>query len=418
MVAWKSKTTRWVLIAICGVTVIVFSLMHVFRVNATRLPPSEKQWPVSVITLPEPGSHTPHLFLYGRVDHSDLTQLSAGVSSTVSRVLVKEGDQIKSGQLLIELSSREYQLALRLHESDLAHLQSELESEVAHLKRLENNRDHQKQLLDLAQASLDRYNSLNQKNYVSAEELSAKQREFNLRSMAYHNSLEDVRLSQHEQDRLKLRAEKLMVQIQKDQINVDHCYIQSPVLGQVTKIAVAKGERAISGNFVIEIMPSEKKEVHALIPLAYAPIIQNNLDLNLPITAQWPLNGSTIVLDLIRLTPYVKEAQAGQEGIFVAPLDDASLVMGVHAPVTVDLPAVDSSYVIPESALYHDSQVYVVDKNRLHAVHVNVLGSIYNDRKRNYVIKSDDLTTGQHILTVQLPQAVNGLLVSITPQGS
>ena len=186
----------------------------------------------------------------------------------------------------------------------------------------------------------------------------------------------------------------------------------------MTKIAVAKGERAISGNFVIEIMPSEKKEVHALIPLAYAPIIQNNLDLNLPITAQWQLNGSTIVLDLIRLTPYVKEAQAGQEGIFVAPLDDASLVMGVHAPVTVDLPAVDSSYVIPESALYHDSQVYVVDKNRLHAVHVNVLGSIYNDRKRNYVIKSDDLTTGQHILTVQLPQAVNGLLVSITPQGS
>ena len=418
MVAWKSKTTHWVLIAICGVTVIVFSLMHVFRVNATRLPPSEKQWPVSVITLPEPGSHAPHLFLYGRVDHSDLTQLSAGVSSTVSRVLVKEGDQVKSGQLLIQLSSRKFELTLRLHQSDLAHVQSELESEVAHLKQLEDNRDHQKQLLDLAQVSLDRYNSLHQKNYVSKEELSAKQREFNLRSMAYRNSLEDVRLSQHEQALLKLRSEKLMVQIQKDQLDIDHCRIQSPVAGQVTKIAVAKGERAISGSFVIEIMPSQKKEVHALIPLSYVPIIQNNLDLNMPITAQWQLNGSTIVLDLMRLTPYVKEAQAGQEGIFVAPLDDASLVMGVHAPVTVDLPAVDSSYVIPEAALYHDSQVYVVDNNRLRAVHVNVLGSIYNDRKRDYVIRSGGLTTGQQIITTQLPQAVNGLLVTITSQGS
>ena len=200
-------------------------------------------------------------------------------------------------------------------------------------------------------------------------------------------------------------------------IDIDHCSIQSPVSGQVTKVAVAQGERAVLGEFLIEVMPSQKKEVHALIPLAYVPIIQKNLDLNMPITAQWQLNGSTVFLDLIRLTPYVKEAQAGQEGIFVASLNDASLVMGVHAPVTVDLPAVESSYVIPESSLYHDSQVYVVDNNRLRAIHVDVLGTIYSDRKRDYVIRSDDLMSGLQLLTVQLPQAVNGLLVSITPQG-
>ena len=91
--------------------------------------------------------------------------------------------------------------------------------------------------------------------------------------------------------------------------------------------------------------------------------------------------------------------------------------MGVHAPVTVDLPAVELSYVIPESSLYHDSQVYIVDNNRLRAIHVDVLGTIYSDRKRDYVIRSDDLMSGLQVLTVQLPQAVNGLLVSITPQG-
>ncbi len=416
--AWQSKKTRWFVIAICLVGSGVFAFMHVYRVQASRLPVQEKPWPVSVLTLSSPSSHVPHLFLYGRVDHSELTQLSAAVSSTVSRVVVKEGDEVEAGQLLIELNSKSYVLARNIHESDLDHVQSELQSEQVNLDRLQKNRHHQKKLLDLAQASLNRYHSLSEQNYVSGEELNAKQREFNLRSMQYHNSLDDIKLSHQQMVRLKVRAKKLSYLIEKDQINLDHCHLKSPVAGQVTKLSVAMGERVLPGDFMVEVIPLQQKEVHALIPLSQVPVIQHSLDVGQAVTAKWQYNDKTIILDLIRLTPYVKDAQAGQEAIFQAFSEDSSLVMGVHAPVTVNLPAVNSSYVVPEAALYHDRQVYVVDNHRLRAVHVKVLGSIYNKRQRDYIIQSEGLSAGQQLITIQLPQAINGLLVSIKTKGT
>ena len=411
----------WVLPAIILIIgCLVFIAMHVYRVQASRSPFQEKQWPVHAITLPQASSHVPHLFLYGKVDHSSLVQLSSAVSTSVQEVLIKEGDQVTSGQLLIQLDDHEFQLTKKIHQADLTHVKSELASEQLNLDRLQHNIKHQKQLLDLVQASLKRYQSLTGQAYVSQEELNAKQREFNLRSIQYKDSLHEIDQSHQQLLRLSSRIEKVQHQVDQDDINIESCSVISPVSGQVTQLPTVVGEEVLSGHLLTEVMPTLDKEVHVTIPSIKIPIItqaKNNGD---TITAEWRTQTNNASLSLIRLTPYVAPGQAGQEAIFSVNSDDAAdFIMGTHAAVVINLPAVDNSFIVPESALYHQQQVYMIDNSRLRAVNVVVKGSIYQGGQRDYVVQSEELGSDQSILVSQIPQAVTGLKVSVieTSQG-
>lgn len=88
--------------------------------------------------------------------------------------------------------------------------------------------------------------------------------------------------------------------------------------------------------------------------------------------------------------------------------------------MVINLPAIDNSFTVPESALYHQQQVYMIDNKRLCAVNVVVKGSVYQDEQRDYVVQSEELGSNQSILVSQIPQAVAGLKVSVikTSQGS
>jgi len=407
------KSFHWgIVILVCGLSIL--TLMHVFRHEPARLPQKEKQWPVHAMTLPKPSSHTPHLFLYGKVDHSSLVQLSSAVSTSVQDVLVKEGDRVTSGQLLIQLDDHEFQLTKKIHQADLTHVKSELTSEQLNLDRLQHNIKHQKQLLDLVQASLERYQSLTGKKYVSQEELNVKQREFNLRSIQYKDSLHEIDQSHQQLVRLSSRIEKIQHQVDQDNINIDSCSIVTPVSGQITQLPTVVGEEVLSGHLLTEVMPTLNKEVHVIIPSIKVPLITKAINKGDRITAEWRSQSDVASLSLVRLTPYVAPGQAGQEAIFsVDPEDAADFVMGTHAAVVINLPTVDNSFIVPESALYHQQQIYKIDDNRLRAVNVVVMGSIYQNKQRDYVIQTEELSPNQSILVSQIPQAVTGLKVSV-----
>ena len=79
----------------------------------------EKVWPVSVIDV-RPSSRRPELTLFGRVESPRSANLTAALTADVVDVMVREGESVEKGQLLVKLDDRDSVLLLRQREAERA----------------------------------------------------------------------------------------------------------------------------------------------------------------------------------------------------------------------------------------------------------------------------------------------------------
>ncbi len=104
--------------ALLGLTVFAGFMLVATLVVATAPSPQpqerlEKAWPVS-ITVAEPGSMTPTLVTFGKVESRQVANLKTSITAPVDKLLVAEGEWVNEGQPLIALEQRELKLALTM----------------------------------------------------------------------------------------------------------------------------------------------------------------------------------------------------------------------------------------------------------------------------------------------------------------
>ena len=92
-------------IVIFIVAIAFFTVMLSTREVADEIKFKEHVWRIEQ-TIVEKQRLSPSITLYGRIESHDLLNAAAPVSSQVEKVLIKEGQHIKKGQLMLVL---EYQ---------------------------------------------------------------------------------------------------------------------------------------------------------------------------------------------------------------------------------------------------------------------------------------------------------------------
>lgn len=123
---FSKKTTPW-LVLILGMT--VYLILNVTRPDPTAFEVRERIWQVDGIQV-QPNRLAPTLTLYGTVGSPNLMKASAPGKSRVTRVLVKEGQRIKEGELLLELDSRDFTPKVNQTKAQIAELEAEISSEI------------------------------------------------------------------------------------------------------------------------------------------------------------------------------------------------------------------------------------------------------------------------------------------------
>ena len=124
------------------------------------------------------------------------------------------------------------------------------------------------------------------------------------------------------------------------------------------------------------------------------------------------VDGRDIELD--RLSAEVATGSTGVDGLFRFVDSDYLPEPGRTISVALTLPELSDVIALPPVALYGTDRIYRVTDARLEAVSVNHLGYRTNsDKKREILIKSDQLNAGDKIITTQLPNAVSGMLVEV-----
>ena len=159
----------------------------------------------------------------GRIVPKSKVDISADITGRIVSIPVKEGQMVTKGTLLLRIDPSQYEAAV-------ARAQAMLSSAEASALQARANRDQ-------AKRALDRANALKQTapNLLSDEQLEQAQTQYDV-AEALANSAEH----QVSQARAGLR---------EAQDALAKTVLRSPIVGQVTRVAVEEGEVAVPGTF-------------------------------------------------------------------------------------------------------------------------------------------------------------------------
>lgn len=406
----KSFFKRFLPALILILGLICYGLLALFKPRPQPRPVVVKPLIVQAAVLKK-GRYRPNLLLYATVQSTQHATLSARVSSVVDRILVRDGDRVHQGQLLVQLDSADLKLAVKRARADLIDIRAKrglqqvsLQSEKAALLK-------QKSALRIVQRGLNRLVILSQKQFLSQdrldkEKLSLKQQELAVSAAQRQVDTLESQLQQSQATLMRVDAQLKMAENQ-----LRYSRVTAPFSGVITKMEAAKGEHVNVGRALLDIMSSADVEVRALIPSDQ--LVQLSRAQRSRLTATALLSNKHYALSFVRLAGRIRLGQLGREGVFKVNQASFPAVKGQVFHVVLSLLPRDNSFVLPLSALYGNNKIYLVKDGRLQKTRVTLLGRQYIDvNTTRFVFSNLGLKTGDRVLTTALPNAINGLAVT------
>jgi HlyD family secretion protein len=208
------KRTKWIIVGVAGLVVV--------GVAATSLA-SRGEASVEVrIESVASRDLTASVTASGQVQPRTKTDLSADITGKITRLEVKEGDWVRSGQFLLQIDPQQYEAAVQRAEASVASARAEQAQSRANLVQ--------------AQRSLDRLDGMRKTNAALVSEESMEQARTTL----------EVQTAMSEASEFRARQAEAGLKDAKWQL--DRTTIRAPMTGRVTRLNVEVGETAIMGT--------------------------------------------------------------------------------------------------------------------------------------------------------------------------
>jgi len=164
----------------------------------------------------------------GVIEPVKKVNISSSISANIIRLLVKEGQTVKKGDLLARL--------------DRETIIAEVEQQTAALSQQQHSSEAAKLQLKQAQIDYDNKLKLKESNFISDSEFETFQIKLDIAKTAYGSSLESIKLQTAYLDQAKDRLSKTS--------------IYSPMDGIVTKLYKEEGEMVTGSQFNTDVILS------------------------------------------------------------------------------------------------------------------------------------------------------------------
>lgn len=399
---------------IIGTGVAVAAVLVATKPKAKAVMVSEKAWLVSARQV-SPGAHAPMLPLYGRVESLWSSSLTAGIAADVVEVPVIEGDEVQKGHLLVRLDDRDARLLLAQREAELAEAEARIAAEKIEHEADVDALPRERLLLELAEAELRRARDLVQKKAGSLSTLDTSRQAVERQAISLR-AREQV-VAGHAASLAELEARRARAEALRDQARLElaRTRVTAPFPGRIARVLVSPGKRVRVGDAVIEVYDTTALVVRALLPSRYLPEIRDAIRAGETLRAKGRLEGVAVTARLLRLAGAVEGGSGGLEGLFRIEQGADFLQEGRFVNLDLALPVQEGIIALPHEAIYGTDRVYVVDgDSRLRAIRVLRIGETREgDAGSRVLVRSPDLQPGDLVVTTQLPNAIDGLLVRL-----
>jgi HlyD family secretion protein len=310
----------------------------------------------------------------GKIEAADNFEAHASAPAIVKRVYVHEGEQVKAGQILVQLddaearSARAHALAqLRTADADISAVgrggtQDEVITTESGLAKAKAERD-------TAQRNADAMKKLFEKGSASAGEL----REAETR---LHAAQADVSLLERKQNERfsnpeisKVRAEAGDARAAYDAAEelLKNLNIRSPRAGTVYSVPLRQGSFANPGDLLVQVAQLNKMQVRAFVD---EPEI-GKLAIGQKVIATWDaLPGRTWEGSVSRVPSTVVTRGTRNVGELMCTIDnsDLKLLPNVNVNVMITTAQQDNSLTVSREAVYQENGkrfVFTVEDGRL-----------------------------------------------------
>jgi HlyD family secretion protein len=320
----------------------------------------------------------------GKIEPSQNFEAHAPTNTTVKRVLVREGDHVKKGQLLLQLDDAEVR-------SQAAHAQAQLKGAQAGVQAIQHGGSQeevitlQSQIVkaradrDTAQRNLEAFKRLQEKGAASAGELKGAEDALQ-RAQADYDLLTQKQKERYSQPEVEhVTAQKSEAQAAYDAAEdiVHKSNIVAPFDGVVYVLPVKPGAYVQAGELLLQEADLSKVLVRAYV---------DEPDIGRLIAGQktevtWDaLPGRIWSGEVTTLPSTVKLRGTRNVGEMVSQLDnhDFRLLPNTNVNVTIILAQHDDVLTIPREGLRLDDTrpyVYEIVENKLHRRDVSVAAS-------------------------------------------
>lgn len=221
------------------------------------------------------GKDTNSISASGTIESVNVT-ISSKTSGTISKINFKEGDRVKKGDLLVEISHDLLDIQLRQSEAgvDLANAQLKLLRSGARREDIKQSEELVKQAkinMELARQDKDRAEELYRQDATTKKLYDDAIGRYDLTVTQYNSTKENlakvktiIRPEEIEQAQANLKKAVSMVDLLKQ--NIEDCKIYAPSDGFVSKKFIEEGENAVVGGSLLRLSNLETVNLVIYIP--------------------------------------------------------------------------------------------------------------------------------------------------------
>jgi multidrug resistance efflux pump len=393
--------------------VIIALLLIRTKPQAKPVEVREKAWLVSAMTV-NPRSWQPTLTLYGRIESLWSTELTAAVASEVVGIEVIEGDAVAKGQVLVRLDERDARLLLRQREAELREAEAKMASQRSRHQSNLDSLPGERRLFALTRAEVERLENLVRKKVSAQSALDTARQAQENQALALESR--EQRVAEHATLLAELEAKRVQAEALRDQARLDleRCQVMAPFRGRVARVLVSPGRRVRIGDPLLEVYDVDALVVRAQIPNRHLPVVRRAKNAGQEIRVAGRIDGEPIQASLLGLTGEVASATGGVEALFRIDASDVVLQQGRFTRLDLELPPQNALIALPHEAIYGGDRVYVIDgQSRMRPALIERVGETRVAGNRQVLIRSDGLVPGSQVVTTQLPNAIDGLLVRV-----
>lgn len=409
-----SKHLKWILpLLIIALAGAVFAYFIATKPKAAAKPIIEKRWSVNVQPALLHEAH-PELELYGKVEASQHTRLSASLNADVLAVPAKEGAKVLQGIALVTLDTREIDLLLKQREADLNNVAARIEAlDIQHKSNLESLKVEQS-LYQLSAKTVSRYQDLSKRKATSEDQVDNARRTLQQQALSVKNREQAIASYPAQRAQLQAEQQKLAALLASAELDKARAQISAPFDGRITQVNTSPGDRVKSGDILLQLYAEDTLQVRAQIPTRVLATVREALLQNNALTATAMLDGAPLTLTLERLGGSVNTGQSGMDVLFSLQPTANMPEPGRTLSLTLKLPAQTQLLALPPQALYGTDTLYRVEDGNLMALAVEHIGYSRTERGEPLVlVRSDTIKPNDLIITTQLPNAISGLPVKV-----
>lgn len=424
----RSRTRRnrlWIIPqAILPVLVLAGAVMvmqHMIRTKpeVMQRKPRERVYVVESAAV-KIADRRPSFTVYGNVVAANSVDLRALVAGEVLKVhpSLGVGSFVEKGSALVEIDPFAYKGAVTEAVANLAEAKAKLTESNARKAQEESALDRAMEQLAIAEKDLERAQSLVRKGAMTERSIDDRRLVVSQRRAAVEQRRDNLKIESARLEQYRTAIERLEWKLSQARRNLENTVLKAPFDGIVTSENVEPGRLLNANDMAVALYDWKSLEAKfTLSDQQFGRITRDGEGLvGRQVKVAWNIGDKPVEYSarIERAGAQIASQRGGVEIYARIDVTSASVRIrpGAFVKVTVPDRLIARTARLPETAVYSDDHVFVIDKGRLARRDVEVLAYAEGD-----VLVRGALKDGEQVLTTRIAEAGSGLAVRTGGEG-